>query len=178
MFRKTFIFLGVITMLCGCTSHKLNKYENDKPEIIFEEFFDGKLKGWGIVQDWRGQVVRRFDVKMDGSWDGNNGVIDEIFEYYDGETQKRIWKVVKNNDGTYQGTAGDIIGGADGSVSGNTINWAYQMDLPVNGKTYRVKFDDWMWLMNDDVLVNRSYIKKFGITVAELTLFIQKVPEK
>jgi hypothetical protein len=48
------------------------------------------------------------------------------------------------------------------------------MDLDVDGSTYRIRFDDWMWAMNDGVVVNRSYLKKFGFTVAELTLFMQK----
>ena len=54
------------------------------------------------------------------------------------------------------------------------MRWAYQMDLDVGDNTYRITFDDWMFLMNDGVLINRSYLKKFGITVAELTLFMQK----
>jgi hypothetical protein len=49
------------------------------------------------------------------------------------------------------------------------------MQLPVKDKTYHFKFDDWMWQLNDGIVINRSYIKKFGITVAELTLFMQKV---
>jgi hypothetical protein len=28
--------------------------------------------------------------------------------------------------------------------------------------------------MNDGVLINRSYLKKFGITVTKLTIFMQK----
>ena len=54
------------------------------------------------------------------------------------------------------------------------MRWAYQMDLPVGDNTFRITFDDWMFLMNDGVLVNRSYLKKFGFKVAELTLFMQK----
>jgi len=54
------------------------------------------------------------------------------------------------------------------------MRWAYRMDLPVGDKTYRITFDDFMFLMNDGVLINRSYLKKFGFTVAELTLFMQK----
>jgi hypothetical protein len=54
------------------------------------------------------------------------------------------------------------------------MNWKYSMDITVDNSTYKVKFDDWMWQMNDGIVINRSYIKKFGITVAELTLFMQK----
>ena len=48
------------------------------------------------------------------------------------------------------------------------------MDLPVDDKVYRIRFDDWMWQMNDGVLINRSYLKKFGFTVSELTIFMKK----
>jgi hypothetical protein len=31
-----------------------------------------------------------------------------------------------------------------------------------------------MWAFDDQTLVNRSYIKKFGITFAEVTIFMQR----
>ena len=77
-------------------------------------------------------------------------------------------------DGQYQGTAADIIGKAVGSTKGSAARWDYTMDLPVDNTTYRIHFDDWMWIMNDGILINRSYLKKFGLTVAELTIFMQK----
>lgn len=173
--KKLIAITGVLIMLCGCSSNKIEYYKDTDPEIKFEEFFEGELVGWGIVQNWKGQVVRRFDIKMHGTWDGNNGTLKEDFIYYDGEEQKRIWKVKKHGDGIFEGEADDILGTAHGTTAGNAINWHYSMDLPVKGKTYRVKFDDWMWQMNGGVLINRSYIKKFGVIVAELTLIIQKV---
>ena len=50
------------------------------------------------------------------------------------------------------------------------------MDVPVGDTSYRLNFDDWMWAMNDGVIINRSYMKKFGFRVAELTIFMQKQP--
>jgi hypothetical protein len=111
---------------------------------------------------------------MVGSWNGNNGKLEEDFRYYDGKTQKRIWTITKNDDGTYNGIADDIVGTATGKTQGSAVNWSYVMDIEVDQKIYRLKLDDWMWQMNDGVLINRSYLKKFGITVAELTLFMQK----
>ena len=160
-------------MLNGC-SNNLNHYEGSKPEADIKEYFDGNIKAWGLVQDWRGRVTTRFDVDMVGSWEGDKGKLEEDFRYYDGKTQQRTWIITKKEDGTYEGTAGDIIGKAEGSTKGSAVNWNYVMDIPVDGKTYRLKLDDWMWQMNDGVLINRSYLKKFGITVAELTLFMQK----
>ena len=84
-------------------------------------------------------------------------------------------KISKNE---YEGTASDILDKAEAKVEGNAMQWVYKMDLPVGDTTYRITFDDWMFLMNDGVLINRSYLKKFGITVAELTLIMQKQTSK
>jgi hypothetical protein len=100
--------------------------------------------------------------------------LTEDFDYYDGEKQRRIWTIKKLADGSYEGTASDILGKAQGQSQGNAVRWNYVMDLPVGDTTYRIRFDDWMWVMNDGVLINRSYLKKFGITVSELTIFMQK----
>ncbi len=174
--KLTIIFwmLGAMLMLNACGGNKLDVYDGMQPKADIKEYFTGPIKAWGIVQDWRGRVVQRFDVTMVGTWQGNQGTLDEDFVYYDGKTQKRIWKITKLENGAYEGRADDIIGVAKGGVNGNAIQWKYQMEVPVDDSTYTLTFDDWMWQMNDGVLINRSYMKKFGITVAELTLVMQK----
>ena len=167
------IILGVTLMLTGC-SNSIQQYENTTPSMSIQEYFSGSIKAWGIVQDWRGRVVKRFDIKMQGSWDGNTGTLDETFDYYDGSTQKRRWTIYKKQDGYYEGQADDIIGTATGQEKGSAVRWGYTMEVPVGDTTYRLAFDDWMWLMNDGVVMNRSYLKKFGIPVAQLTIFMQK----
>ena len=171
---KILKMLGVVMLLCSCGSKKLEFYNDSTPEVDIKEFFNGPIKAWGIVQDWKGNVTRKFDITMVGTWNGDEGVLEEKFEYYDGQTQERIWKIKKLANNKYEGTAGDILDKARGEQNGNAVRWAYTMDLPVGDTTYRLNFDDWMWQMNDGVLINRSYLKKFGITVAELTIFMQK----
>ena len=170
----TLILTGVLLMLSSCTGNRLTDYAGMKPEVDLKDYFNGPIKAWGIVQDRSGMVISRFDVDMHGEWSGNIGTLKENFRYYDGSTQQRVWTIIRKDDGTYSGTAGDIIGEATGATSGNAVNWVYRMDVPVGDTTYRLRFDDWMWQMNDGVLINRSYLKKFGFTVAELTLFMQK----
>ncbi len=154
--------------------HALTFYNETTPKADLQAYFTGPIKAWGIVQDWRRRVISRFDVNMHGSWQGNVGTLKEDFTYYTGNTQARVWTITQLPDGSYEGTASDIIDKAMGASKGSAIQWAYRMDLDVDGSTYRVSFDDWMWQMNDGVLINRSYLKKFGITVAELSLFMQK----
>lgn len=161
-------------MLSGCGGNKLDYYKGTTPQADFREYFNGPIKAWGIVQDRSGRVTRRFDVFMVGKWNGDTGTLTEEFDYYDGKTQERVWTIRKLADGTYEGTASDIIDKATGKTEGSAVRWSYVMDLPVDNTTYRIRFDDWMWVMNDGVLINRSYLKKFGITVSELTIFMQK----
>lgn len=164
----------VLMMLSSCAGHKLDHYQDTTPKVDIKEYFNGPIKAWGIVQDWRGRVVRRFDVEMVGEWNGDVGTLTEHFDYYDGEKQVRVWTIKKMADGTYEGTASDIIDKATGKVTGSAVRWNYVMDLPVGDTTYHIRFDDWMWLMNDGVLINRSYLKKFGFTVSELTIVMQR----
>ncbi len=152
----------------------LDNYKDEKPIMDIKEYFNGPLKAWGIVQDWRGNVVTRFDIDMVGKWDGNNGTLDESFKYYNGKTQKRMWYITKVNDQYYTGTADDVIDKATGNIQGNAINWHYVIVLDVDDKKYNVKFDDWMWQMNDGVVINRTYMRKFGIKVGEITIFMKK----
>lgn len=161
-------------LIPGCTSHSISDYSDTEPTIDFQNYFNGSIKAWGIVQDRNGKVLSRFDVVMQGSWDGDVGTLKEEFSYYTGKQQQRIWTIRKLADGTYEGEAGDIIGKASGQTSGSAVRWSYTMDVPVDDTTYRFKFDDWMWLMHNNMLINRSYLKKFGLTFAELTIVMQK----
>lgn len=171
---KKLLCVVMAMLLSACSSQKLEDYADTQPKADLASYFSGTIKAWGIIQDFSGKVVSRFDVTMHGSWKGDVGTLKEDFRYYDGSTQQRIWTITRKAQDTYEGSAADIIGTAQGATQGNAVRWSYDMNVPVDGKTFRMTFDDWMWRMNDGVMINRSYIKKFGFTVAELTLFMKK----
>jgi hypothetical protein len=77
-------------------------------------------------------------------------------------------------DGRFSGQAGDVIGSAEGHTRGNAFNWRYTMALPVSGQTWHVQFDDWMYLMNEQVMLNKASMSKFGIFLGEVTLSFTK----
>lgn len=149
-------------------------YIDQNPKLSLKDYFRGDIRAWGIVQDRSGNIIKRFDVVMNGKWEGDNGLLEEDFVYSDGKKQKRIWKLKDLGNGDYEGHAEDILDKAVGKSYGNAFSWSYYMDLPVDDTTYRIRFDDWMWLMNDGVLVNRSYMKKWGFTVGEISIFMEK----
>lgn len=172
------LLLAMISVfLLGACSVSLDaqKYEQIEPTFDIEKFFDGKVKAWGIVQNRDGDVVQRFVVYIDGYMKDDKLILDERFEYGVGDGPKtRVWTLSKNTDGTYTGSAGDIAGLATGVSHGNAFNFVYEMDLEVDDTTYRVNFDDWFFAFDDETMMNRSYIKKFGIVMAEVSIFMQK----
>ena len=165
--------LVAAVMLGGCAA-SVQDYANREPRLDMQAYFDGPLVAWGIVQDRRGEVTRSFRVDMVGRWDGDTGVLEEDFSWSDGSTERRVWTFRKLDEHTYTGTAGDVVGEATGKTFGNALHWRYTLALPWNDGTINVFLDDWMWLIQDGVLVNRSEIRKFGFRVGEVTIFFRK----
>jgi Protein of unknown function (DUF3833) len=161
-------------LLSSCASVEPSMYASQTPVLDLKTYFNGRVDAWGVFQDRSGKVVRRFTVVMNCSWNGDVGTLDEDFIYSDGTKEKRIWTIRKLPNGRYVGTAGDVVGEAQGVAAGNALNWRYTLALPVDGKVYNVQFDDWMYLMDDKVMLNRAVMSKFGITLGEVFLSFTK----
>lgn len=170
---KLVIFLVLLVWLIptGCTPVKVQQYAQNKPQFNLFEFFSGTVKGWGIVQDRKGQLLRQFVVSIDGQInDAGQLVMTEDFTWNDGEISQRIWTIRQNDTGYYQGLADDVIGQAEGEAAGNALNWSYDLNLKGNDSSWKIHFDDWMFLQQDNVLLNRATMKKFGFQVGEVTI--------
>ena len=161
-------------LLAGCATPQPADYAAETPRLDLRTYFDGPLTAHGIFSDHSGKVVRRFVVEMEGRWSGNEGVLDERFRYSDGATERRVWRLTKHADGRYTGRADDVVGEAEGQESGNAFRWNYTLRLPVDGKEYDVQFDDWMFLVDERVMLNRATMSKFGITLGEVLLSFTK----
>ncbi|WP_287951714.1 MULTISPECIES: DUF3833 domain-containing protein [Diaphorobacter] len=166
--------LAGTAVLTGCASPQVTDYAQERPQLELDRYFNGRILAYGIFQQRGGEVVRRFTVVMDCHWEGNQGVLDEAFTYSDGSTQRRIWRLTKHADGRYTGTADDVVGEAQGQTAGNAFRWNYTLRLPVDGKEYEVQFDDWMFLVDDRVMLNRATMRKFGVTLGEVLLSFTK----
>ena len=168
-----FAMVGMTTLL-GCASPQPADYAKEKPVLELDRYFNGRILAHGIFQTRGGEVVRRFTVVMDCSWQGNQGVLDEAFTYSDGTTQRRVWRLTKHENGRYTGRADDVVGEALGQTGGNSFRWNYTLLQPIDGKTYEVQFDDWMYLIDDRVMLNRATMSKFGVRLGEVLLSFTK----
>ncbi|GAA0352989.1 DUF3833 domain-containing protein [Bowmanella denitrificans] len=170
---KKLIFLVMLTCLTACSS-SLDEHQINHPEFDLKGYFDGNIHAWGIVQDYSRRLTRQFCVDIQASWQNNNGTLHETFYFDDGEQQVRIWQLEIHPDGSVSGTAGDVVGTATGKAKGNALNWQYVLSVPIDNNVYEFSIDDWLFQMDSQHMMNRSYMQKFGVTVAEISIFFKK----
>lgn len=170
MKRRLLQLLAGTALAAGCAGPTPADYAGEKPPLELKTYFNGELSAHGLFTDRSGQVVRRFTVAMTGTWNGNQGTLDERFSYSDGSTERRVWRLTDLGGGRYEGRADDVVGVAQGLAVGNALNWRYTLALPVDGRVWEVQFDDWMFQMDDRVMLNKAVMRKFGVRLGEVTL--------
>lgn len=163
-----------LVLLAACAAPTPHDYAAERPVFDFKTYFNGKVDGWGMVQDRSGKVTKRMYVEMTGTWNGDVGTLDERFTYADGTKETRVWTVRKSGN-RYTGTAGDVVGEATGTAEGNALAWSYVLEAKRDGGgTVKLDMSDWMWLIDERTLMNRTAFSKFGIGFGEVTFTFRK----
>lgn len=172
-FRLAVVLLPIV--LSACSTMTVDEFKNGEPTLFLEEYFNGQTRAWGLFEDRFGNVKRQFVVNITGTWDGTTLTLNEDFIYNNGETENRIWKIKKSGDKNYSGTTQESIGVAEGAVEGNAFQWEYDFNLKVEDSTWKVHFDDWMFLQSDGVLINKATVTKWGLKLGTVFLSFQKL---
>jgi len=171
---SSYLTLFIILLFTGCSQTDMKEFQNNTPKLDLFEFFAGETIAYGIFEDRFGNLKRQFRVNINGKIDNQILTLDEDFLYDDGEQAKRIWKIEKKIDSNqkiiYEGQADDVEGKASGSISGNALNWSYDIYLNIKGSDIKVHFNDWIYKQSEDLAINRAYVSKFGINIGSVTL--------
>ena len=170
---KTFFIFIFFISLSACSKIDMEQFKNNTPKLDLFSFFEGNTVAYGIFEDRFGNLKRQFRVNISGTIVDETLTLDEDFLYDDGEKDKRIWKIkkiTKKDKIIYEGKAEDIEGTATGSISGNTLNWSYDIYLNIKGSNIKVHFNDWIYKQSENLAINRAYVSKFGINIGSVTL--------
>lgn len=174
-FHKWLLTGAIAMMLLGCSGPSVETYEGTEPRFDVRQYFNGMHEGHGILRDWSGKVTRRFHFTMKGAFDDKGGSVHEEFVFDDGEKQSREWKFAMKDDHHFSGSASDGVGAAEGKQYGSAVQLRYTLKVKVDGKDMNIDFDDWMFLQpGGRAVVNETKLRKFGLTVGRLTIFIGK----
>lgn len=166
--------VAALALAAGCTTLEPEAYRDERPALDLFRYFDGTLDAWGQFEDRSGKVVKRFVVLLRGTVQGDRLTLEEDFVYSDGTKERRVWTITRTGDGAYRGTAADVVGEADGRSAGNALHWRYTLALQVDGRTWHVQFDDWMFLHEGGVMLNRAVMSKFGIRLGEVFIAFRR----
>jgi len=171
----TVLFILGVT---ACSSVSVDDYRDRQPAFSPEQFFAGALTAHGVVKDYKGYASRSFVAEIIACWQNGVGILDELFVFYDGEKQSRIWPLTQTEGGLYEATAGYVKGVGQASVSGNTMFLDYVLTIQLSDGSIDVAVDDRMYLVSENVLINESTLKKFGLPVGGILLTIIRHPQE
>ena len=171
-----FFFALIFLLTSSCTNKMdIEKFKESKPKFSLENYFEGKTEAWGMFHDRFGNLKRTFKVDITGTLNSDTLTLDEKFLYDDGEQDSRVWTIKILGDNQYSGTASDVVGEAKGISEGNALNWKYKLNLKVGDSTILVDFDDWMFLQDKNILMNRAEVKKWGLNIGVVSITFLKI---
>lgn len=169
------VLMAMRSRFFGFRSQTPDDLANRGPAFDLRQHLSGPILCEGVIYGPTGKVTSRFVADMVGEWNGNTGQLKERFQYDSGEVMDRCWTLKIGNDGRIAATAPDVIGEGEGVASGPAVQMNYRLKLQEKDGGHVLTVTDWMYLMENGTIMNRSQFRKFGITVAELVATMRRV---
>lgn len=163
-----FLLVHLIQRNCGFRAQTPDDYASYGPGFDIRERFCGPMHCEGVIYGPLGRVTSRFIAEFHADWNGNTGTMKEVFHYDSGQIQNREWTLCVDNNGRISATAPDVLGAGTGQQSGASVVLNYTIRLTKDAGGHALNVTDWMYLMENGVIMNRSQFRKFGVKVAEL----------
>jgi hypothetical protein len=157
-------------------AQKVSDYAGTGPAFDIRTHLAGPILSEGVIYGPDGRVSSRFVADMQGDWTGNSGTLAEHFRFAGGKTQDRLWTLTMGEGGRFTATADDIVGMAKGEQQGAVARITYRLRLPDASGGHVLDVIDWLYLMENGTIMNRSEMRKFGVKVAELVATMRPAP--
>jgi len=157
-------------------AQKPSDYAALGPRFDLARHLSGPIQCEGMIYGPTGRVTSRFVAEMEGRWQGDTGTLAEVFRYDNGKVQNRAWTLTVGQGGEIVATAPDVIGQGTGQVAGPAVVLRYRIRLTPEAGGHVLDVVDWMYLMENGTIMNRSQFRKFGIKVAELVATLRPAP--
>lgn len=146
--------------------------------IDIKNFFNGDLEGFAITKDQNDKITDVNTIKVEGSWEGNKGVIKKTYFYSTGKKDSRTWLVTVNNDGTFDAVGHDVASPGRGRQIGNVAQMIYSLLVPENGVKSEVRFEDKMYMVDKNSMIMITSFKKAYGSGTNITSLSKVEPAK
>ncbi len=156
----------------------IEDFKGTQPVFLPEEFFDGQLEGWAVMESPIGGLQRRATIEAAGKFDLVTRSIrfNETYRFDDGHVDTLNWVITKIADGKYEGRAPTVEEAANGEQAGCAFHWSYTRDTPQkDGGSTKLNFDDWFYLIDKNVCIVRGSLGRLGIPFATAHVTYRKI---
>lgn len=158
---------------------KIEDFAGRGPEFRPEEFFSGRLEGWGLLESPTGSVQKRFTVAAEGrSFAEEDGLIRyrEVWTFDDGHVDTLNWEIRPQGGNRYVGAEDRSEGEAQGERAGCAFHWKYSRDTPQpDGKSMKLNFDDWFFRVDETGYVAKGVAGRLGLPFAMARVTYRKL---
>jgi hypothetical protein len=178
MARRAWLLpLATILALAGCApAVPVARFADTSPAFDPVTFFTGRTISWGVIENRGGQPTDIVTTDCVGQADGPDGLrMVQHVTNADGTTT-RIWHMRRVGNHRFEATANDMVGTATGEASGRMFHWRWTLATRPGESWRDVDFEQWMYLLDDGAMVNRSAVTKFGVLLAQVTEQFRHVP--
>ncbi len=159
----------------GFQAQSPDDYAGQGPAFDIRKRLNGPIASEGVIYGPTGRVAARFVAQMQADWNGDTGTMTEKFRYDSGAVQDRAWVLTVGPGGSITATAPDLVGKGVGVQKGAGVMLRYTIRLPESSGGHALQVTDWMYLMENGTIINRSEFRKFGVRVAELVATMRPV---
>lgn len=144
----------------------IDDFKGTTPVFLPEEFFDGRLEGWGVIESLIGGLQLRATIAAEGRWSAAEQAVHltETYHFDDGHEDTLRWTIRKLGPGKYNGSETRLDGEATGEAEGCAFNWRYTRETPQkDDSTTKLNFDDWFYRIDDRACIVRGSAGRAGV---------------
>ena len=145
-------------------------FDREAPAFNPVQFFTGHTRSLGVFENRRGEPTQPVKTETWGRLINGELHIEQDLYIGNQPRRHRSWRVRQLDARHFEANASDMRGKARGTVRGNTFSWSFTLALQPKNPLLNVRMTQHMYLQPDgQTLINRSVIRKFGFTVAQVT---------
>lgn len=147
----------------------ISDFADTAPTYRPENFLNGRLEGWGILERLTGGLQQRFTVQATGVWRPGDGALDftETWRFDDGHVDTLNWRILPTGDGGYVGEEDRLEGQAEGESAGCAFHWRYTREVPQkDGSKTKLNFKDWFFRIDERVTMVKGTAGRLGVPFA------------
>jgi hypothetical protein len=159
------------SLTAGCVRKPLEAMPvGSGPSLDPMTFFHGRTHSGGVIESRSGAPTEWIVTDSHGVKDGAGRLrMVQHLSFQDGTTQERTWSMWRSGPHLFMATANDMVGSATGQSNGRIFHWQWVLARAPGNALSNVTMEQWMYQMDDDSLLIRTSVSKFGFILAEVT---------